>query len=244
MRKKIFSIAFLVAFVFLLASIFSNYQPVFSNSDNEYKEDVDYNYYSERERKVLEVRFRDQFYILDENITKEYINKFNADSESKNHTVRLFYEQVVGILVPQDEREAMFINQLTNQLKLGATTLVPATFENTRKSLLATIEHHNLNPNPELDEDLKNSWSEGSIRNIRQDFTPLSRTSQDAILNSHYGRIRLNKGIEVELIDWALLSTSPTTHNPYFSERLWEYVKVLNGEHEGKIGWVLHYFLD
>lgn len=232
MRKRIFHIIFPIAFVFLLVFVVSNYATAFPED----KEKI--NQYSERESRVLETRLRDQFYILSETISEEYIEQFNENSEGY---VKLFYEQVADILpIPRDEREDMF----HNALEPGMTLLFPATFENTRKSLLATIDYHNLNPNAELDEDLKEAWSKGSIRTVRQDFAPLSRDANSVVTNSRYGRIRLDENTAVKLIYWHIFTTIPTFHNPYFAQSLWEFVEILDGEHAGRTGWIPHYFLS
>ncbi|MCL1924690.1 MAG: hypothetical protein FWF50_03815 [Defluviitaleaceae bacterium] len=229
MKKKKLASLLSISFVLLLSIIFSSSEQIFSNNSS-------INYYEERTQRVLEARFKDQFYILDENIRKEYIEKFNQNSEGY---VRLFYQQVYDLLTPIDEREAFFFSQLQHNM----TLLFPATFENTRKSLLGTIEHHGLNPNSNIDEYLKNSWSKGYTKIIRKDNVPISRTSQEATSNPRVGRIRLEEGTEVKLIDWFLLTMQPTIDYPHFHEKLWEYVEVISGDHIGITGMVPHYYL-
>ena len=175
---------------------------------------------------VLEQRLREQFVILNKNADE-------SDKIIENGTMRLF-TPVEGI-VPQDEREAMFLNAAGE----GFPMLVPATLENVQQSLRDTIEYYGLDIEIKEDSALLKNWSAGSTKEITEP-TFMYETEQTASLSQINGRIQLPVGTQVKLVDWALIYVTENRQNPHAEEKMWEYVEILDGTHKGQFGWVTH----
>jgi len=231
-------------------------------------QEVSTNFYRLREQKLIEQLFFDKFSLLDENISEEFIEKFDAP-------INLFWEYnreqfIRRDSISQQERDEMITNlpkidtvfvfltdeqyiydflgniiPVYNNFERGSVHLVPASFSNSKLFISQLIDYYNLNSNPEHNPNLKEQWSYGTTQYIRKNSSPFLVPSR----NSISGRdilITLEENTSVRIVRSI---PSPFYTNPYQINRFFEEygllheIIVLDGDFEGRRGFIPHYYL-
>ncbi|MCL1925488.1 MAG: hypothetical protein FWF50_07885 [Defluviitaleaceae bacterium] len=220
--------------------------------------------YIVRERKVIEQLFFDKFSLLDENISEEFIYNFDAPinlfwkynrefirddiSEQRRAELEASFPRINTVSLFLTDEYPIYgfmgdIISLDDFNSVSFPVLFPASFSNSRLFISQLINHHNLNSNPEYNLNLKEQWSYGAVRYVRKNSSPFLILARDSISTRDL-LVTLDENTKISIVrSMAVPSISFQIESFFENYGLLHEVIILDGNFEGRRGFIPHYYL-
>ncbi|MCL1925346.1 MAG: hypothetical protein FWF50_07170 [Defluviitaleaceae bacterium] len=188
------------------------------------------NNFQQRQVEFVKIEFSDRLFVFEDELNiVAFAKMFEALPEEQQDLILYIYSSVENIENPDplSETFAKFVS------------------EPIRESLLPFFNYFNIDLNFEsfeIDEYFYNYWSEGNIKTVRIDSSPLSNSFQQFSSNERLGRVRLSYGTNVRLISREVTQVASTFHEEA-TIAIAEFVEVLDGPYTGRLGFIKNYNL-
>jgi len=227
------------------------------------------NIIEQRAKEIIEQMFFNEFYLLNGNISEEFIEEFDS-------TINLFWELNRDLFARMDNLSGEEISEIMynfpdintvfvfftgeehiygwlgqpvsmdSNFESGFPFSVPASFSNSKLFISQLIHYHGLNSNPEYNPYLLEEWNYGSIKYVRENNSPFLVPSE----NSISGRdilVTLDENTEIRILrNMPSFFHSQQSRMTRFFEgySLLHEAIILDGTFEGRRGFIPNYYLN